>query len=205
MSRPKLDLALACGLAALAGAVDTYGLARLGDLYVSFMSGNTTQLGLAIGEAKWGRAEGIAALVAGFVAGAALGAALGVLGGRRHAAVVTFAVAVALALPLVRPGWTVGCYVVAMGALNAAMSRVGEAAVSLTYVTGTLVKFGQGLGHALTGRGAGWAWLLQAPMWLSLLAGAAVAVLTRHWLGDAPWPLASACALLALATLAHKG
>ncbi len=189
----------------LAGAVDTYGLARLGDLYVSFMSGNTTQLGLAIGRANWARAEGVTALLLGFVVGAALGAALGVLAGQRHAPVVTFAVAIALALPLVQPDWAVGCYVIAMGALNAALNRVGPAAVSLTYVTGALVKFGQGLGRALSGQGDGWAWLLQGPLWLSLLAGAAAAVLARHWLGDAPWPLAGLCALLALATLAHKG
>ena len=39
---------------------------------------------------------------------------------------------------------------VAMGILNAAMHRAGAVGVSLTYVTGVLVKFAQGLGHAVS-------------------------------------------------------
>ncbi len=35
----------------------------------------------------------------------------------------------------------------AMGALDAAMSKVGSASISLTYVTGALVKLGQGAGN----------------------------------------------------------
>ena len=34
---------------------------------------------------------------------------------------------------------------IAMGALNASMHRAGKMGVSVTYVTGTLVKFGQNL------------------------------------------------------------
>ncbi len=44
--------------------------------------------------------------------------------------------------------------VLAMGALNAAMHRAGKVAVSLTFVTGTLVRFGQGFGDFLAGRGS---------------------------------------------------
>ncbi len=39
-----------------------------------------------------------------------------------------------------------------MGALDAAMSKVGSASISLTYVTGTLVKLGQGAGNWVTSR-----------------------------------------------------
>ena len=67
-----------------------------------------------------------------------------------------------------------------MGALNAAMNKVGGASVSLTYVTGALVKFGQGAGNWLTGRRADTSWLLQAPMWASLLAGSIVAVMVQR-------------------------
>ena len=46
--------------------------------------------------------------------------------------------------------------VFAMGALNASMHRAGKIPVSLTFVTGVLVRFGQGLGNFLTGRATGW-------------------------------------------------
>ncbi len=69
-------LALAGGMAFLAGATDVYGLSRLHDLYVSFMSGNTTSLGKAIGEGDFARAATAAGLIGLFVAGAAVGAVL---------------------------------------------------------------------------------------------------------------------------------
>src|SRR6202044_1977501 len=43
--------------------------------------------------------------------------------------------------------------VLAMGVQNAAMTRVGDARASLTYVTGTLVKIGETLADAVTGTG----------------------------------------------------
>lgn len=199
------DLPVAAGMAFLAGGTDVYGLNRLHDLYVSFMSGNTTSLGMALGRSDWARGELIAELVGLFVAGAAAGAALGVAGGRRHAAVVAFVVTVFLSVPLLQPGWTIPSLVLAMGALNAAMSRIGETAVSLTYVTGTLVKFGQGLGRTVCGQPGDWTWLLQLPMWLSLLAGAMAAVLVQQHLGEGMlWPLPGLALLLAFGTLAHE-
>jgi uncharacterized membrane protein YoaK (UPF0700 family) len=50
----------------------------------------------------------------------------------------------------------------AMGALNASMHRTGNIPVSLTFVTGMLVRFGQGLGKLLIRRATGWNWLAQA-------------------------------------------
>ena len=199
--RPSLSaLPLAFGLAFLAGATDVYGLARLNDLYVSFMSGNTTMPGVALGRGDWARVQVAAGLIGLFVAGVAGGAALEVLTGRNQTAVVTLAVAVVLAVPLWEPRSTIVALVLAMGCLNAAMNRAGPASISLTYVTGTLVKLGQGLGRTLCGRRDGWGWLLQAPMWLSLLAGAVCAVLSHRWLGsEALWPLPASALLLALA------
>ncbi len=195
------DLALACGMAFLAGATDVCGLLRLRDLFVSFMSGNTTMLGVALGHGDWKRAGLIAEVVGLFVAGAAAGAVLGTLAGRWHMAVVVAAVAAVLGVPLLYPDWMPWALTFAMGMLNAAISRVSGVAVSLTYVTGTLVKLGQGIGHALLGRGDR-ASALQAPLWLSLLAGAAGAA---QWTGqEPPWPLPVLAAALAVAALAHE-
>lgn len=85
-----------------------------------------------------------------------------------------------------------------MGALNAAMSKVGNASVSLTYVTGALVKFGQGVCNWLTGRRADLSWLLQVPMWASLLAGSCAAASLQQLGSERPWPLPVVGLLLAI-------
>lgn len=196
-------LPLAGGMASLAGATDVYGLGSLHDLFVSFMSGNTTMLGIALGQGDWGRAGFILGLVGLFVAGAAAGAALGEASGRQHAPAVALAVALVLAVPVLRPDLAAPAFTFAMGALNAAMNRAGQASVSLTYVTGTLVKFGQGIGLTLCGKPYSWSWAWQGPMWLSLLAGAVAATLVRQRLGaEAVWPLPGYALALSIAALA---
>ncbi|WP_146101963.1 YoaK family protein [Rhodopila globiformis] len=164
-------------MAFLAGATDVCGLFRLRDLFVSFMSGNTTMLALALGQGHLGRAMMIAGLIGLFMAGAFVGTVIAVMAGRRHLGVVTLVVAVMLAAAAFRPVTTAGVLAVAMGILNAAMHRAGAVGVSLTYVTGVLVKFAQGLGHVACGRPPDPFWYLQGVLWLALLAGAAAATL----------------------------
>ena len=43
----RRNVALACALSALAGYVDGIGYLHLGGLFVSFMSGNSTRMGVA--------------------------------------------------------------------------------------------------------------------------------------------------------------
>jgi uncharacterized membrane protein YoaK (UPF0700 family) len=194
-------LAIACAMAFLAGATDIYGLARLHDLFVSFMSGNTTMLAFALGHGDLARAGMIAGLIALFVAGATIGTSIAVLSGRYHAATVAFAVTIMLALPLLWSGATIAALTLAMGMLNAAMQRAGATGVSLTYVTGTLVKFAQGMGHRICGRRDDTAWKLQGLLWLALLGGAASATLMQVWPGeDTLWPLPLLAMLLAAVT-----
>src|SRR5438045_203901 len=67
------DLALACALSALAGYVDGIGFLHLGGLFVSFMSGNSTRMGVSLAEAQWLSAAQALGLIALFVTGAAAG------------------------------------------------------------------------------------------------------------------------------------
>ena len=113
----------------------------------------------------------ILALIGLFVAGAAAGQLLAVFGGRRHLTWVLGAVT-ALLLVAAFAGAAPTPMVLAMGALNASLRRAGNIGVSLTYVTGTLVKFGQGLGSFVARRTHGWDWLVQAAPWVGLVVGA---------------------------------
>jgi uncharacterized membrane protein YoaK (UPF0700 family) len=196
-------LALAGGMVFLAGATDVYGLSKLRGLFVSFMSGNTTLLGVALGSGDGGRAVTAAVLIALFVAGAAVGTVLAEWSGRWHSVVVMVAVTVLLTIAAAFPSLSIHSVVLAMGALNAAFSRVGVTSVSLTYVTGALMKFGQGLGRLIIRRGRGdWSWTVQGVMWLCLLAGAVVGRCAQASLaGREVWALAGLAALLSWAAV----
>ena len=190
-------------LAALAGSVDACGLTLLKDLYVSFMSGNTTSLGLALARPDWPRAALAAGIVATLVGGAAAGTVVATLAGRRHLPVVILFVAAVLAAPLAHPAATVWAMTSAMGALNAATQHAGPVQVRVTYMTGTLVKLGQGLGRLLCGSQKDWTWLQQAVPWTGLLAGAFAASLLLARYGERTFPaLPIAAAGLALTTFA---
>jgi uncharacterized membrane protein YoaK (UPF0700 family) len=197
LSSERAAVALAGGMVFLAGATDVYGLSRLHDLFVSFMSGNTTSLGVAIGRGDAPRAVTAAVIVALFVLGVAVGAILAEFSGRWQSVLVMGAVTVLLTAAAALPGATIQIVVLAMGALNAAMSRIGVTGISLTYVTGALVKFGQGLGRLLCGRGeADWSWALQGVLWLCLLFGAVAGVCAEAWFGAAEVWLLPALALV---------
>src|SRR5437667_12686108 len=64
---------LACALSALAGYVDAIGFLHLGGLFVSFMSGNSTRMGVSLAEGQWWSALESLGLIALFVVGAGAG------------------------------------------------------------------------------------------------------------------------------------
>src|SRR6266481_5693140 len=69
----RRNVALACALSALAGYVDAIGFLHLGGLFVSFMSGNSTRMGVSLAEGQWLSAAEAFGLIALFVIGAAAG------------------------------------------------------------------------------------------------------------------------------------
>lgn len=201
-TNPRVDrrggLLLATLLAGLAGMVDAIGFMRLGHLFVSYMSGNSTQFAVAVGRGHLDEAGSILLLIALFVVGAAAGQLIADVTGRRHLSAILATVAMLLCAAAVFDT-TAAPMVLAMGALNAAMHRAGKIPVSLTFVTGTLVRFGQGLGDFVVGRADGWGWIEQAVPWAGLVAGAILAGAAQLRIGPAvAWmPVAATLALFA--------
>jgi uncharacterized membrane protein YoaK (UPF0700 family) len=191
-------LALAGLLAALAGMVDVIGYLHLHGLFVSYMSGNSTQLAAALGQGNLAAAGSIAKLVALFVLGATAGQVLAGVTGEWHMSWVLAGVTALLTLAALLAA-APEPMVFAMGALNASMHRAGSIPVSLTFVTGALVRFGQGLGEFLTRRSSELKWLAQAVPWLGLIAGATIGSAAFMRIGEAAIWVSVALAVLLLA------
>jgi uncharacterized membrane protein YoaK (UPF0700 family) len=144
---------LALLLAALAGWVDAAGLRGSGGVFLSFMSGNTTDLAVSLTHQNWVQAELIATVIVLFVLGVAAGETIEPWGGRRGQSLVLGIEAVLLAggallhAPAAHtpPAIALLPLVFAMGLQNATMHRAGGISVGLTYVTGTLVQIGRNL------------------------------------------------------------
>lgn len=195
--------ALAVGLSALAGYVDALGFIHLGGFFVSFMSGNSTRLGVGLVERTHD-----AAIALGLIGLFVLGVMMGSLAGRRaqsHRRVVVLmlvGIALAIAAALGAMGAATAAVVlmvIAMGAENAVFERDGDVHIGLTYMTGTLVKVGQRIADSVTG-GARFAWAPYLFLWLGLVGGAVAGAATYTWLGlGGLWIAAGAAALLALA------
>jgi uncharacterized membrane protein YoaK (UPF0700 family) len=166
---------LAIGAAALAGYVDAVGFLSANGYFVSFMSGNTTRLGVDLVTAPQTAAIP-ALLILGFVLGVIGGALVAAKAGtQRKFAVLALVAAMltggALATWSSMTIAALACLVMAMGVLNNTFQKDGEVSVGLTYMTGALVRFGQGLAARMLGKATnGWeGWLL---LWIGLTLGA---------------------------------
>jgi uncharacterized membrane protein YoaK (UPF0700 family) len=202
----RRNVVLACALSALAGYVDGIGFLHLGGLFVSFMSGNSTRMGVSLAQGDWSNAAAALGLVALFVAGAA-GGSLIVFGRGAHRQPWVLLVealllaAAALCYELGLSNAAVAAIVLAMGLENAVFQIDGGAGLGLTYVTGALVKVGQLVAVALTG-GARWAWLPNLLLWAALVTGAVCGALAYHWINLAAIWFAAGMALALSAMVA---
>jgi uncharacterized membrane protein YoaK (UPF0700 family) len=200
------NIVLACALSALAGYVDGIGFIHLGGLFVSFMSGNSTRLGVSLAEGNWSSAAVAFGLIGLFVAGAAAGSLI-VLGRSAHRQPwLLFTESLLLAGAALCHAFghsdaAIGLIVPAMGLENAVFQIEGGAGLGLTYVTGALIKVGQLVAAALKG-GARWGWLPNLLLWAALVAGSVCGAWAYHWINLAAIGFAAGLALLLSAMLA---
>jgi uncharacterized membrane protein YoaK (UPF0700 family) len=197
--KSRRNLALACALSAMAGYVDGIGFLHLGGLFVSFMSGNSTRLGVSLAQAHWSNAAEAVGLILLFVVGAACGSLIVLGQGANRQPWVLLVEASLLALAALchavgLPNAAVAAMVLAMGLENAVFQIDGGAGLGLTYITGALVKVGQLAAAALTG-GARWDWLPNLLLWAALVTGAVGGASAYHWINLAAIWFAAGAAL----------
>ncbi|WP_432814817.1 YoaK family protein [Sphingorhabdus sp.] len=174
---------LAVSFAAMAGMVDAIGFLASGGFFLSFMSGNSTRLSVGLVDAA-PYVGMVAALLTSFVTGVVAGSLIGrknmLSPSRRQAFILIIISLLLFAAPLIANfGFLlIGlCFAAfCMGLENTLFEREGSVSFGLTYMTGALVKIGQGLATMISG-GPRLEWMPYLLLWLGLIIGAAVGAL----------------------------
>jgi uncharacterized membrane protein YoaK (UPF0700 family) len=202
---------LAVGFAAMAGMVDAIGFLASGGFFLSFMSGNSTRL--SVGVVEGAPYVGMVALllfsfVGGVVAGSLIGRKNILAHAQRQAFILIIISLLLFAAPLIAGlGYLlVGlCFAAfCMGLENTLFEREGSVSFGLTYMTGALVKIGQGLATMISG-GPRLDWVPYLLLWLGLISGAAVGALMFGIFGyNSLWLPAAHAGIFALALMAHR-
>jgi uncharacterized membrane protein YoaK (UPF0700 family) len=202
-TEPQL-IAIAVCLAALAGFIDALAFVSLGGFFASFMSGNSTRLGVSLATGMSGNTATAAALLLSFVSGVILATVI-VRARPRDSmaavmAVVTLVLLAAATVGSFAPGMiALLLLALAMGAENGVFHRDGEVTIGVTYLTGSLVRMGQRLAGALMGDADRWAWLPYLLLWAGFVAGVVLGVGAHvRWGWDALWFATAASAALTI-------
>ncbi|WP_336485716.1 YoaK family protein [Methylobacterium nigriterrae] len=169
----------ALALAALAGCADSIGFLEYSQLFMSFMSGNTTRFGVAVSSFDWENTARAASTIVVFCFGAFLGTLLAAWVGPWRLPVLLSIEAALLAVGLIAPwgsfSFPLHAYpiVLALGLQNATLQDANGNSIALTYVTGAVVRFGTGLANLVLHEPSPAFWL-QAPLWGALSTGAVI-------------------------------
>lgn len=167
LSRLLLSLALVL----IAGFIDAIGYLGLGKVYFSFMSGNSTKLGIALfkGDYSVWATTGVVVLL--FIVGAFIDLTL-IL----SAESILFVIAITLVL-LLHTNSVLFPLAVAMGMQNTMHQMVAHADVGKGFVSGTLFGIGQAIAKAVRGKAPASEWAVLALSWIMFVIGAALGAL----------------------------
>ncbi len=172
-------------LAALAGVLGATAYTHSAGYFVTFMTGNAQRavLGYFRHDVRMAIAAGVLMLC--FVAGVVVASVF-----RRHfwtghphgpTVLTTFSLVAATVVDVIDEGWEeqmldfapIMLVVFGVGALNTSFVKDGEVSVPLSYVTGTLVKMGQGIERHIGG-GTAADWLGYFLLFASFMLGGAI-------------------------------
>jgi uncharacterized membrane protein YoaK (UPF0700 family) len=152
-------------IAAVAAYVDATGFLLYSGIYLSFMSGNSTRAAVLVARGDWQQLAPVVGVIPTFVLGVTLGTMMHGIFKRQSQAMVFSIAGVALGLVAALENYwqaagpndtRLGLFLMlaaTMGLLNSTVQRVDKVAISLTFVTGTLVRLGTAVGRQLTNRG----------------------------------------------------
>jgi uncharacterized membrane protein YoaK (UPF0700 family) len=166
-------------LTAIAGWVDAIGFISVGGFYVSFMSGNTTQLGIGMTRFDVELVRLPAILLVCFVVGAFLGTIVTSFSGRWNLPTILFMEGLLLLGALLLSFFaspmlgTTEPLAIAMGAQNAALRNESGGRIGGTFVTGTVFGLGESLALWCLRREGVRPALRHAMGWSALALGAA--------------------------------
>ncbi len=178
-------------LAGLAGVLGATAYTHSAGYFVTFMTGNAQRAVLGVFRDEVWLSITASLLIVCFLAGVVIASVC-----RRHfwvahphgpTVLTTFCLVFATALDIVIGGWEEGMVdfvpilfvVFGIGSLNTSFVKDGEVSVPLSYVTGTLVKMGQGIErHIAGGRVEDWLgyFLLYASFTVGAAAGGVISV-----------------------------
>jgi len=190
-SVPHRPVAFAAITTAVSGFLDAIGYAELSHLYVSFMSGNSTHLGMALAKGQW--PDGLAAftIVLVFIAGASIGtwvadrspqrALLVIIG--YEIILVTAAIGLADAG---RPRASMTVIAFMMGMQNTVHQIVRGTDLGRGFLSGTLFSFGQAVARMAGDRMERQRALDTATSWLAFIAGVVAGTLALADIGLVP-------------------
>jgi uncharacterized membrane protein YoaK (UPF0700 family) len=173
-------------LAGLAGLVGALAFTHSAGYYVTFMTGNTERAALGYFRAQPWLAMTATLLLAAFVGGVVVASLC-----RRHlwvahphgpTVLTALSLGAATTVCIATHGWSaagdlsfvpIPFVAFGIGALNTSFVKEGEVSTPLSYVTGTLVKMGQGIERHISG-GSAAAWLGYFLLYMSFIVGAAI-------------------------------
>lgn len=190
----------------LAGFVDAVGYTAMGHLYLSFMSGNSTQFGMAVAGHDTFVVGWAGAVIASFVLGAFLGTLVYVAASRIKMTLVLACEFVCFAAAwslqgLLATNIALLFVSVAMGMQNAIHEAIAGASTGKSFVTGALFGVGDALARACLGRTRFAEAGANAVSWLAFIVGVTCGALTVGSLGVSLAILLAAGVLLVLLTL----
>lgn len=179
----RTELFLAAGLSALAGLVGAAAFLYSTGSVVTFMTGNSERVVLEHTQGQSRLALAALGLILTFVAGVVVATLLRQMLWRKakHGATMVMSGATVVAAVSDRVMYQNGEYgfvpvmslAFGLGALNTCFTVRGETSIPLSYVTGTLVKIGQGVASHVTGYRR-WAWVPHAAAYTGFLTGAGI-------------------------------